>query len=461
MNFRVITLVCLTSMVSSASFADSPAGLRVSENGRFLVQADGQPFFYLGDTAWELFHRLNREEADRYLENRAGHGFTVIQAVVVAELDGLRTPNANGHLPFHDMDSSRPNEDYFAHVDYIVNKAAELGLHIGMLPSWGRYVGGADGDRPDASFFNEENAADYGRFLAGRYAGKPVIWILGGDRVADKTAGVWAEMARGIREVVGRDQLITFHPRGGRSSSAWFHGADWLDFNMLQSGHSPESTNYTAVERDYALDPPKPAFDGEPAYEYPPDAMPPGRPVGALQVRRNAYWAVFAGAHGHTYGTHPIWQMYDEGRDPHWDVVTPWHRALDLPGASQLKHLKNLMLSRPFLTRIPDQGVIAPPVPDGLDRVQATRDGSPGQNDATCIMAYMPGRQRVTLNTGRIAAPVLRGWWYNPRNGKAKDLGAFTNDPGLSFEPPAELKGRDWVLVLDDASKNYPEPGKA
>jgi hypothetical protein len=73
------------------------------------------------------------------------------------------------------------------------------------------------------------------------------------------------------------------------------------------------------VERDYALTPPKPALDGEPAYEYPPDAMPAKRPVGALQVRRNAYWAVFAGAFGHTYGTHPIWQMYDEGED--WVLV--------------------------------------------------------------------------------------------------------------------------------------------
>jgi hypothetical protein len=107
---------------------------------------------------------------------------------------------------------------------------------------------------------------------------------------------------------------MTFHPGGGQTSSTWFHQADWLDFNMLQSGHSAQSTNYVPVERDYALAPPKPTLDGEPAYEYPPDAMPAKRPVGALQVRRNAYWAIFAGAFGHTYGTHPIWQMYDEGR---------------------------------------------------------------------------------------------------------------------------------------------------
>ena len=77
--------------------------LKVSEDGRFLVYEDGRPFFYLGDTAWELFHRLNREEADEYLENRAAKGFTVIQAVVLAELDGLRDPNPYGHVPLVDL----------------------------------------------------------------------------------------------------------------------------------------------------------------------------------------------------------------------------------------------------------------------------------------------------------------------------------------------------------------------
>lgn len=441
--------------------AAKPFDLRVSENRRFLVRADGQPFFYLGDTAWELFHRLNREEADRYLTNRARHGFTVIQAVVVAELDGLRTPNAYGHLPFHDFDSRRPNEDYFAHVDDIVNRAAALNLHIGMLPAWGRYVGGADAGRPDADFFNLQNAADYGRFLARRYADKPIIWILGGDRLADTTAAVWTAMAQGIREIVGDRQLITFHPRGGVSSSKWFHQAEWLDFNMLQSGHSAESLNYIPVERDYALEPAKPTFDGEPAYEYPPDQMPAKRPVGAVQVRRNAYWAVFAGAHGHTYGTHPIWQMYDQGRKALWEVVTPWHQALDLPGATRLIHLKRLMLSRPYLTRIPDQSAIISDVPEKLRRIQVTRDGRLGQNDATYLLAYFPEHHPVTLNTGRIGAAGLNVWWFNPRNGEATRVGERPNAKTLAFDPPTRAPGDDWVLVLDDAARKFPPPGQA
>jgi len=73
----------------SADF--SHGKLKVSENKRFLVFDDGTPFYYLGDTGWELFHRLKLDEAEQYLENRRQKGFTVIQAVVLAELDGLET----------------------------------------------------------------------------------------------------------------------------------------------------------------------------------------------------------------------------------------------------------------------------------------------------------------------------------------------------------------------------------
>src|SRR5512137_2795522 len=90
--------------------------LKVSENKRFLLFEDGTPFFYLGDTGWELFHRLNKEETEKYLENRRAKGFTVIQAVLLAEVDGLNTPNAEGNKPLTGNDPLKLNEAYFAHV---------------------------------------------------------------------------------------------------------------------------------------------------------------------------------------------------------------------------------------------------------------------------------------------------------------------------------------------------------
>ena len=150
--------------------------LKVSENKRFLVHEDGTPFFYLGDTAWELFHRLNREEADKYLENRAAKGFTVIQAVAIAEVDGHNGPNPYGHLPLVDLDPARPAvqdgpaNDYWDHVDYIVDKANSLGLYIGFLPTWGRYW--HDKVKDGKPLFTPQNAEVYGEWLGRRYKDK-------------------------------------------------------------------------------------------------------------------------------------------------------------------------------------------------------------------------------------------------------------------------------------------------
>ena len=161
---RVLALlVTFSCAVPAPPAAAAPLPLlKVSDNKRFLVTGEGKPFFWLGDTAWELFHRLNREEADLYLRDRAAKGFTVIQAVALAELDGLNTPNAYGHRPLLDNDPTRPDvkdgpdNDYWDHVDHIVDRAAALGLRVGFLPTWGDkwHKNGGIGPR----VFNPENA---------------------------------------------------------------------------------------------------------------------------------------------------------------------------------------------------------------------------------------------------------------------------------------------------------------
>lgn len=459
--FHFLILTTLVAVDCNPLPAEQPSArnaaiqqLKISENQRFLVDSEGRPFFWLGDTAWELFHRLNREEAQQYLTRRAEQGFTVIQAVVLAEVDGLDVANPYGHLPLEANDPTRPNEEYFEHVDWIVAKANSLGLRIGMLPTWGKYW------HSKRVIFTPENAKAYGNWLGSRYRDAGIVWILGGDRLVetDRHRQILEAMARGLAHGDGGTHLMTFHPRGGGSSSEPFHDAEWLDFNMLQSGHSASSTNFVAVEKDYGRAPIKPCLDGEPSYEYPPSAMPANRPVGALQVRRNAYWAVFAGALGHTYGTHPIWQMYAPGRKPLWDVQTAWYDSLELPGAVQLLHLKTLMLSRPFLTRIPDQSLVVAGQADGIGRVQATRDGLPDQNDATYAMIYIPDSRQLTINTRRIAADEIRASWFNPCSGLSEEIGTFNNQASHSFDTPTRETGSDWILVLDAVNANYPKP---
>jgi len=114
--------------------------LQLSPNGRYLCHKDGTPFFYLADTAWELFHRLNEQEVELYLENRRAKGFTVIQAVILAELDGINTPNAYGTFALMDKKEFTPNEYYFKWIDKVIRIAESKGLYIGLLPTWGDKV---------------------------------------------------------------------------------------------------------------------------------------------------------------------------------------------------------------------------------------------------------------------------------------------------------------------------------
>jgi hypothetical protein len=311
--------------------------LRVSSNRRFLVHDDGAPFFYLGDTAWELFHRLTLAEAERYLRDRAAKGFTVIQAVALAELDGLHTPNANGDLPLLDDDPARPNEAYFRHVDAVVNMAASLGLHVGMLPTWGDKWNRKWGVGPE--IFTPENARAFGAFIGQRYAGAPIIWILGGDRPieSDEQRLVVRAMAEGLRAGDRGRHLIGFHTWGPHSSTEYVNDEPWLDLHMCQSGHKRNRENWRFVEADYARTPIRPVMDAEPGYEDAQDDIVnlDGGYLDDYEVRKALYWALFAGAHGHTYGCWPIWCMWRPGLPPIL-ARRPWYEALHLPGSAHV-----------------------------------------------------------------------------------------------------------------------------
>ncbi|HYF41383.1 MAG TPA: glycoside hydrolase family 140 protein [Ramlibacter sp.] len=439
--------------------------LKVSENQRFLVREDGSPFFYLADTAWELLHRLNREETQRYLANRAEKGFTVIQTVVLAEQDGLNTPNALGQKPLEGNDPSRPNEAYFAHVDWVLARAEELGLYVALLPSWGdKWNKSSFGAGPEV--FTPENAQAFGRYLGRRYKDRPVIWVVGGDRPpeTDRHREIIRAMAAALREASGGTQLITFHPPGGAGSSQWFHGDRWLDFHMRQNGHVIEfNGRYDQTHADYnKTNPVRPVIDGEPVYEDHPISFraPELGYTTAADVRRPLYWNLFAGAAGHAYGHHSVWQMVAPGRQPVNGPLMPWYDALNAPGAGQMQHGRRLIESRPFLTRVPDDSVIvpsevAPAVPGaGSRRFVATRDGS-----GTYAMVYAPVGRPFSVRMNVIRGARVKAWWFNPRNGKAEAIGEFPNTGQRQFQPPEPGELLDWVLVLDDAAQNYPAPG--
>lgn len=457
----LLLAACASPGESTASARGTP---RVSPDGRFLVHADGTPFVWLGDTAWGLFEKavLEPTEAqpavDLYFKTRAAQGFTVVQAALIFEgwkrIDGL--------TPFED-DRRTPRPAYWDVVGKIIDRAAAYGIRIAALPTW--MV-----DVPHEHPLVEEPAVayGYGRHLGGRFRAN-VIWVLGGDpykKATDVDTPERLAMTRAIAEgiadgVNGVDRhdgeadwtstLMTFHPKGGNhSSSERLHGEPWLDFNMIQTTTSRDFANYRTVERDYAKTPVKPTFDSEVAYEASHSLggstkEPPLPRISPWEVRRAAYWNIFAGGFGHTYGHRSYIRWTLKGEKLRFGAETPWAEALEAPGALQMGHLKRLLRSRPFLSRVPDQGLIDGEAGAGREHRRATR----GEGYA---MVYLPAGGRVRVKQSFAAA---RAWWFDPRDGSAREAAGTAE-----FEAPSSGEGHDWVLVVDDAARGFAPPGR-
>jgi hypothetical protein len=436
--------------------------IAVSADRRHLVSADGRPFFWLADTAWELFHRPSYAEAVTYLDARRDQGFTVIQAVALAEFDGLRTPNANGDLPLRDLDPARPNPAYFAHVDAVIRAAAARGLYVALLPTWGDKVTRLWGEGPVV--FDTVNAHAYGRWLGERYRDDTnVLWALGGDRPAVTADAdyrpVWRALHAGLAEGLGRRPFATYHPNGGSSTSAWLQDEDWLDMHMLQSGHGAghDVPVWAWVERDYARVPARPVLDAEPNYEdHPVNPWPTWDPASGYfrdhDVRKQCWRSVFAGGCGVTYGHHAVWQFYAPPEAPINYADRSWREALGRPGAAQLRHLRALVESRPMLARVPDQRVIAGDAGAGGAHARACRGADRGY-----AMVYLPEARPLEVDLGAIAGATARAWWYDPRTGAATEIEAVPAGGVRRFDPPPG--GPDWALVLDDAGRGFGAPG--
>lgn len=438
--------------------------LHVSPNRRFLVDENNVPFFWMGDTAWELFHRLNREQAELYLQNRKSKGYNVIQAVALAELDGLRTPNAYGDLPLIKEDPLRPNEAYFEHIDWVIRRANSMGMYVALLPTWGDKWNQRWGVGPE--IFTQENAGPFGEWIGRRYKDDAIIWIVGGDRGPDHDGHIKLirEMAEGLRRGDEARHLISMHPWAGHGSSNWFHGVDYLDFNMRQNGHTNTWPRYAQTRDDYDLEPPVPVIDAEPLYE--------GHPINfsakefgysiAKDIRQTFYWSVFCGGFGYTYGHHSIWQFWTPEHKPINGPIMTWLEALDEPGSSQIIHGRRLMESRPMLTRIPDDSLIIPTdnslvIPGtGNYRFTATRD-----SEGRYAMIYAPIGRPFSVQLNLLKGPDIQAWWFNPRTGESSKAGNYSNTQVATFLSPNPGEDLDWVLVLDQASMNFPPPGKS
>ena len=451
--FFVLCFSCIPEKESKQSLR-----LQISENHRFLETENGEPFFWLGDTGWLLFKKLNREEAETYFDDRKQKGFNVIQAMLIHDLknpvnvygdSAFLNKNVAYPLVIKGNSFENPDEyDYWDHVEYLIDLANQKGLYMGLVPIWGSNV--------RAGGVTQKQAEKYAYWLAERFKDKTnVIWLNGGDVRGSDSTNIWKTIGNTLKKN-NSDQLVTFHPFGRTQSFTWFHNEEWLDFNMFQSGHrryDQDTTglcygedNYRYVESDYNKIPVKPTLDGEPSYE--------GIPQGlhdfsqprwtASDVRRYAYWSVFAGGCGFTYGNNAIMQFHRVGdEDASYGVEETWQKALSAPGASQMKYLKNIMLSRPYFERVPFPEFVSGIQGEKYSYLAATK----GQG---YVYVYLYCGQTISLDLNKLPFRQAKVSWYDPRTGDTINAGNFAANKTVEFDPPGkEGAGNDWVLVFD------------
>lgn len=458
-GFRVTVFIVIIITLHSCmqrSSVDLPQ-LRVSDNHRFLATEDGDPFFWLGDTGWLLLTKLTREEAEKYLEDRKQKGFNVIQIMVLHSLRNAVNVYGDTALAAGKIDSpiTTPGNDFtdsdqydfWDHADFIIDLAGKKGIYMGLVPVWGSNVRGGQ--------VTGQQAGKYALWLAERYKNRNnIIWLNGGDVKGSDSLGIWNIIGNTIRKN-NPEQLITFHPFGRTQSSEWFHNEPWLDFNMFQSGHrrydqdtaglAYGEDNWRYAQYDYSLEPVKPTIDGEPSYEGIPQGLhDTTQPYWTdAEIRRYAYWSVFAGCFGFTYGHSSIMQFYRPGDNAGYGAKEYWNLAIDAPGASQMIHLKNLILLKPFFDRVPANELLTSGQGEKYDYIAVTR----GED---YLFAYTWNGNNISLEMSSLPWIRYRASWFDPRSGNVTSAGSYNNSGTMIFDPPGKKEnGNDRVLILE------------
>jgi hypothetical protein len=408
-------------MVNSCAADMGP--IRVSENGRYFVDQNGHPFFWLGDTQWQLLRSFTLAEAEEILENRRQKGFTVVQAMVTGLGDGTAA-NLEGHTPWLDHNPATPNAAYFENVDAILQLGRQKRLVMVLYLCHNR----------QRDYVHPGNARAYARWVAQRYKDVPnLIWAFVTQVPLADHLPLIRELAAGVQEGDGGTHLISYHPDPVRPalSSGEIHTESWLAFNMIQTWAYYEGI-YGMVTRDYHRTPARPVVMAEGAYEDETDSE-YGFVVTPLLVRKQAYWSHLTGGY-HSYGHSDCWR-----------VPATWKSALDAPGAFQMGVLKRLFVARQWWDLVPDQSLFADQVNPGTTLHTAARSQS-----GDWAIVYLSSPTRVSIRMAKIAAAnKVDAFWIDPQTGTRASAGTFQNTGTQAFSTPGGWK--DAILLLEAA----------
>lgn len=375
--------------------------LKISENNRYFVHADNTPFTRLADTVWTMPQRIKWDDVEYYMKTRKDQGFTVLQIVALDPEQDVEMRNPAGEKALLNNDLNTPNEKYFEYLDWILDRAQAYGFYVLLLPVWGQLIVGCNwmGQTFDKTV-TEENAYRYGQWIGHRYKDRNnILWCLGGDRqpihLGVDYKNVWRRMAEGLAKGV-LDKDLKYDQKVENTP---FHGA-WM-------------------------------------------------------VRKRAYWALFSGAFGHTYGHGCVWCSISEKERSDFNPCT-WYEALHYEGAEQIRYIRALSDDLQIMTYQP-VWEICPETPEDKMDLHIQACASP---DRKTLCVYFPGGGTATLKLDAFwdtSHKKVFLWWYNPRDGKFyKDEQTTTDQPeaialaGADFTVSAPSAGeeKDWVLLI-------------
>lgn len=417
--------------------------------GRYLFKGD-KPFFMLADTAWLLYDKLTDDEIELYYKNRKGLGFNTVLAVAVYSDPRFETQDG---MPHGDKDVN--SLAYWEEMSKNIDVAEKYGLYIGLLPAWGSFV--------KNGYLNCDNVQRYADFLGNFFKDKTnLFWVLGGDVRGDANFEVFDTLGKTLKRY-NPERLITYHPFGRTGSYQWFNDCQWLDFNTFQSGHrrydqvrlgawddkAPKEDsfgedNWRYVAKNNSFDLVKPCMDSEPSYEGIVQGLHDfSQPYWeARDVRRYAYWSVFEGAFGFTYGNNAIIQFYREGEGQAYGVRETWQEGLHSCGGSQMQYLKELMESVDFTCGSAHSEYV-------LNQGEKYHRTSvfAGENFVLC---YNFCGDEIGLDLKAYEGRLCNAYWVNPENGSLSFIGAFIpNGEAIAFKPTARHElSNDWVLKI-------------
>jgi hypothetical protein len=451
---KVAIVILIATLVGCASVRANPPPasptfpLRVSQNGRYLVDQQLVPFFVLGDSAWSLIAQLQPEDIRLYLRDRQQRGFNSLIVNLIEHKFCSRPPRArSGLAPFETPgDLATCNPDYFRFAHDVIAQACDRGIAVWLAPAYLGYGGGDEGFFREMKAGGREKLHSYGAFVGRQFKDLPnIVWLLGGDYTPGQ-ADRWTvtELAAAIREQ-DPGHLMTVHDAPGDSAASVFGREPWLDVDTV---YSYERTLFRPLLAEYDCKPARPFVLIESTYEGEHDSA-------RAQIRRQAYWAVLSGACGQFMGNNPIWHFDGPGLYP---AKVSWRQALDQPGSRDTARLGALFRALAWFQLRPEENHAV--VTDGFGANAATAVTALTA-DGKLALTYVPSTgtdpRALMVDTGRFAGPV-QARWFNP----AKDGFVSLQDTPLPRGSLQRLRtpgdngtgSNDWLLLLE-TSRSY------